>query len=193
MGKNFSCNNVDGKRRVADAYSTPYSLTRLFLDTGALDPHLHTVEPAEGEGAITKVLAEYGFSDVDGFDLETGTDFLATTGTCDQIITNPPYSIAFEFVQHAKEIATKRFAMLLPLAYLHGKKRYDEIWQDIAYPLKGVYVFTRYPHLGDTMRPDGKTTTGMMVYAWYVWEKSFCGYPEIHWLDNNAYIVKKGE
>lgn len=35
-GKNFSLNNVNGKRRKSDFYETPYSLTQLLLDTTML-------------------------------------------------------------------------------------------------------------------------------------------------------------
>lgn len=199
MGKNFSCNNVEGKRRESDFYETPYSLTRLFLDTGEFSSCESTLEPACGGGAITKVLGEYGFMDVTAFDLQTGQDFLTYGGTHEQLITNPPYSLAFEFIQHAKRITTKKIAMLLPLSYLHGKRRFDEIWQDQSFPLRRVYIFTRYPHLGGALREDGKFETGMMVYCWMVWEKNTEGWspisyrPVIHWLDNDAYVVRKGE
>jgi hypothetical protein len=193
-GKNFSCNNVGDKRREADFYSTPYSLTRLFLETGALHPECATLEPAAGDGAITKVLAEYGFCNVRATDIQTGVDFLTCHTPVQQLVTNPPYSLAYEFIQHAKEVATERFALLLPLSYLHGKARYDNIWLDKQYPLTSVYVFTRYPHLGEQMREDGKCKTGMMVYAWFVWEKgATLAAPQIYWLDNDAYIVRGKE
>lgn len=194
MGKNFSCNNVDGKRRVADSYATPYSLTRLFLDTGLLSPSAWTtLEPACGDGAIVKVLKEYGFKDVKAFDLEQGHNFLIYWDIVDQIITNPPYSLAYEFIQHAKDITKRRFAFLLPLSYLHGKQRFDNIWKDREFALRSVSVFTRYPLFGDPLREDGKTHTGMMVFAWFFWEKGYYGAPQIQWLDNNAYILKRGE
>ena len=31
-GKNFSCNNTEGKRKKSDFYETPYSITRQFLE-----------------------------------------------------------------------------------------------------------------------------------------------------------------
>lgn len=196
MGKNFSCNNVDGKRRVTDFYETPYSLTRLFLDTGILDPSKPVLEPACGDGAITKVLTEYGFKDITTFDLKDGKNFLDWDTLVAQLITNPPYSIAQDFILHAKKIVTEKFALLLPLSYLHGKRRYDEIWQDVDFPLRAVYVFTRYPHLGGAMREDGKHQTGMMVYCWMVWEKGMTkqepNAPTIYWLDNDAFVVKGG-
>jgi hypothetical protein len=193
MGKNFSANNVTGKRRVADSYETPYSLTSLFLDTGFLNPAQPVLEPACGNGAITRVLEDYGFAEVESYDLAEGTDFLNETLPVAQIITNPPYSLAYEFIQHAKKIATERFCFLLPLSYLHGKKRFDNIWKDKEYALKSVYVFTRYPMLGEPLREDGKFHTGMIVYSWMCWERAWYGKPTIDWLDNNSYILTKAD
>jgi hypothetical protein len=47
--------------------------------------------------------------------------------------------------------------------------------------------------LEDVVREDGKHKTGMMVYAWFVWEKNYYGLPTIDWLDNNDYVVRKKE
>jgi 23S rRNA A1618 N6-methylase RlmF len=93
------------------------------------------------------------------YDIET--NFLLQTETYDYVITNPPFSLAYEFVQKAKQLATKKFAFLLPLSYLHGKSRYDGIYMDKQYGLKKVYVFTRYPMLGNPLREDGKYNTGI--------------------------------
>jgi hypothetical protein len=109
----------------------------------------------------------------------------------DTIITNPPFSLAFEFIQKAKEISNY-FAFLLPLSYLHGKKRFDNIYSDEKFPLSRIYVFTRYPMLGEPLREDGKYNTGMMVYAWFVWDKFSVGRePIIRWIDNNHNVLTK--
>jgi hypothetical protein len=191
-GKNFSCNNATGKRRKSDDYQTPYSLTRLFLsEVNFPEPIL---EPASGNGAIVKVLKEYGYKKITAYDLlRDKKDFLKETKKYSTIITNPPYSKAFEFIQQAKKLSN-RFIFLLPLSYLHGKKRYDEIYKDTDYPLTKVFVFTRYPMLGDKLREDGKHRTGMMVYAFFVWEKG-AQYkrPSIYWLDNNDYVIRGKE
>ena len=52
-------------------------------------------------------------------------------------------------------------------------------------------MFTRYPMLGDELREDGKYRTGMMVYAWYVWENGYGGLPMIDWIDNNDDVLSK--
>ena len=190
MGKNFSANNTTDRRKQTDFYETPYSLTREFLDVEKFDKSLSVCEPACGKGAITKVLNEYWDKDlITSYDQEV--NFLWETGNYNSVITNPPYTTALQFIDRAKRVATEKFAFLLPLSYLHGKQRYDEIYTDREYGLKKVYVFTRYPMLGEKIREDGKYRTGMMVYAWFVWENGHSGLPMIDWLDNNEDVLSK--
>ena len=188
MGKNFSANNL-GQRKASDFYETHYSMTQQLLDTGELSPCADTLEPACGGGAVVRVLEENGFSAVTSYDREA--DFLKETRTFTQGVTNPPFSLASEFILKAKQVFGSTFALLLPLSYLHGKQRLDTIYRDKTFPLKAVYVFCRYPMLGDDLRPDGKYRTGMMVYAWFIWNRQHTGEPMIRWLDNQHFILSK--
>lgn len=190
IGKNFSTNNL-GQRKKSDFYETPYSITKQFIDLGCFDNIKSILEPACGDGAITKVLKDCNFSNITEYDIEK--NFLTEDTQFDQIITNPPFSLAAEFILHAKKIAKERIAFLLPLSYLHGKYRHDYIWSDTTFKLKSVYVFTRYPLLGDKLREDGRYKTGMMVYAWYLWEKTYEGIPQLHWLDNNMFVLNSNK
>ena len=186
-GKNFSTNNT-GKRKKSDFYETPYSMTRHLLNRESFDFNLTVCEPACGDGAIVSVLKEKWKDDkIISYDMEK--NFLNDTNQYDYIITNPPFSLAYEFILQAKRLATKQFAFLLPLSYLHGKKRYDDIYNDTSYGLKKVYVFTRYPMLGDKLRLDGKYRTGMMVYAWYIFQNGYGQSPIIDWIDNNKDVI----
>jgi hypothetical protein len=45
--------------------------------------------------------------------------------------------------------------------------------------------------LGDDLREDGRYKTGMMVYAWYIFENGHTGLPEIDWIDNNEDVIHK--
>ena len=189
-GKNFSANNVTGKRKESDFYPTPYCLTRLLLQRIRLrGPRIF--EPACGNGAITHVLDEFVYNYYYS-DLSTGIDFLKESRHFDTIITNPPYSLSDEFIAKAKELSDN-FYFLLPLSYLHGKARYDNVYCDAAYPLKTVYIFTRYPMFESELRADGKHRTGMMVFAWFHFERQPPGVavtpPTIEWLDNHPYVI----
>lgn len=72
-GKNYSCNNAEGKRKESDFYETPFSITEQLLTNESFDKSTAVLEPACGAGAIVKVLQKHGFS-VTHFDKET--DFL---------------------------------------------------------------------------------------------------------------------
>jgi len=196
-GKCFSACN-QGQRKMSDFYQTPYSMVEQLLENEKFDYNKNVLEPACGEEAIVCILDLY-FMKYTFYDIKESEnyDFLYENNKYDYIITNPPFSLAFEFIQQAKKVAKEKFAMLLPLSYLHGQKRYEsKIFTDPNYPLTKVYVFTRYPMLSDTVREDGKYTTGMQVYAWFIWENNFDGYiqwknPIIKWIDNNKYVLSK--
>lgn len=186
-----------GQRKASDLYETPYSMTRQLLDvwfpfTKTVDKQIF--EPACGNGAIVKVIKEYGY-DVISSDILWGDeyDFLKETKKFGCIITNPPYSIANEFICHAKRIAVT-VAMLLPLNYLQGVTRYRE---GLYTNLEFVYVFTRMSRLDipffTPLREDGKYETGMQAYAWYIWNYRFEGSPSIHWINNNEYVLRKSD
>lgn len=186
MSKNFSCNNT-GKRRKADFYETPYSITQQLLDVESFRGG-SILEPACGDGAIVKVLERNGYK-ATAYDAET--DFLKETRKFDYVITNPPYSLAYDFILRCSEVVKQKCALLLPLSYLHGKQRHDEIYKgSLPLKLRNVYVFTRYPMLGEPLREDGKYPTGMMVYAWYIFENGYSGNPYIDWLDNNQFVAR---
>lgn len=192
-GKNFSCNNM-GQRKKSDFYETPYSLTWQLLENENFIDCRTFLEPACGNKAIVQVLLDrYSDINLNCYDITNGNDFFQEKDKYDCIITNPPFSKAQEFILHAKEICQVKFAMLLPLSYLHGESRYKEIYQDKNFPLSHIYVFTRYPMLGDVLRKDGKYRTGMMVYAWFIWQKNYQGNPEIRWISNQKYILNKGD
>jgi hypothetical protein len=187
-GKNFSCNNI-GQRKEKDFYPTPFSITQQILERETLPGTI--LEPSCGDGAIVGVLKKNGYTNIIAKDLQLGNDFLKEIEQYDTIITNPPFSLAQDFILKAKQIAKQKIVLLLPLSYLHGVKRYEEIYQDKEFPLRCIYVFTRYPMLGDPLREDGCYKTGMIVYAWFCWEKEYHGEPCIRWINNQKYIIKE--
>lgn len=196
-GKCYSKVNM-GQRKKGDFYQTPYSMTTQICLHLVNRYNIYSIlEPAAGEGSIIKVLKEFfPESKIYASDLYrkiNKKDFLSEKDyplnkTYSWIITNPPYSLANEFIQKAKQIAPN-VLMLLPLNYLQGEKRFkDNIFKE----LKDVFIFTRMPMLSDRVREDGKYQTGMQAYAWYHWQKDYSFAPEIHWISNQEYVLKKG-
>lgn len=194
MGKNYSRNNATGNRKVSDFYETPYCLTKEFIeaDKDNWDFSESFLDGSCGNGALEKVLYNY-FSNIVAYDIQDGLNFLEEDKKFTYSIQNPPYGISLPFIQKAKEIITKRFAFLLPLTYLQGKERLETVWKDREYPLTSVYVFNRYPMLGEALRDDWKIHTGMQTYCWMVWDKSYRGEPIIRWLDIDKYVIRGKE
>lgn len=187
-GNNFSKNNSKGQRNENDFYQTPWSATEQLLEIENFDFNKTVLEPAKGNGAISNYIAK-SFKNVLSYDLSEGKDFLEETNPVDYIITNPPFCLSVEFILKAKEIAKEKFAMLLPLVYLHGNERYyKDVFKGI-FPLKKVCVFIRYIMLTNDIREDGKYNTGMQVYAWFIWDKNHKGKPHIEWIDNNKWVL----
>lgn len=144
------------------------------------------LEPACGQGHIAKTLEAHGYK-VLACDLvdrgygTTGIDFL----TLDKqnvnvdVITNPPYKLAQEFVEKAMSVVASghKVAMFLKLTFLETAKR-RELFK--KYPPKTVYVASQRI----ACWPNGKPTTQSMVcYAWFVWEKGFSGDTILKWFN----------
>jgi hypothetical protein len=47
--------------------------------------------------------------------------------------------------------------------------------------------------LGEKLREDGKYNTGMMVYAWFIFEKDYTGPSVVDWIDNNSDVLSKND
>lgn len=111
---------VDGTaRRELDDYETPEQATE------ALCRHVrvsNVLEPACGSGRMVRVLRRR--TRVRGTDIKGGHDFLKRARTWPgDIVTNPPYGLADEFLNKALEIADGRVCMLMQSGFLWGSGR----------------------------------------------------------------------
>jgi hypothetical protein len=154
-----------------DYYPTPQHATEALLEREGFPESL--LEPACGDGAIVRVLKQYGYK-VEATDFLDGQDFFHRTAKVASIVTNPPYVCMLRFVCHAKEIATVKVAMLLPVEFPYGTTRY-ELFQDRRFPLKAVYVFSSRLSFGC----GSHATVG---HAWYVWDRRHKGEPSLGWI-----------
>ncbi len=110
---------------------------------------------------------------------EGGVDFLKQTEIFDgDIVTNPPYRYAQEFIEHALTLLPEgnKLCMFLKIQFLEGKARrklYDTT------PPKVIYVSSSRIQCGR----NGVFKGSMVAYAWYVWVKGFKGHPIIKWIN----------
>lgn len=184
-------NHVDSDRAENDFYATdPIAIDKLLK---VEQPSHYIWECACGDGHLAKRLKEYGFevlsSDIveRNYKIDFIEDFLKTNDSCDfkwDILTNPPYKYAKEFVLQAlkKVCDGSKVYMFLKLTFLESKSRFVELFN--KYPPKKIYVFSERvlcAKNGDfeTMKQAGGSA---VAYAWFVWEKGFSGKPEIEWI-----------
>jgi hypothetical protein len=97
------------------------------------------------------------------------------------IITNPPYKYALEFVERGLEIVAKGYkvAMFLKITFLEGQKRrkfFDK------FPPKYVLVFSKRIQVARNGEKEMFDKSSAACYAWFVWEKGYSGDPIIKWI-----------
>jgi len=144
-------------RKDKDFYPTP---EHAFLPLIPNLPHACQIwEPACGDRRLIGWMNHYGCR-ADGLDLlGNDYDFLADPTYRACIVTNPPFSLAFEFCQHALRVS-ERVYFLLPLNFLGSDTR--KAWFKEHEP-SALFILSKRP----SFTPDGKTDS--CVYAWFYW------------------------
>jgi len=189
MGKREHLTSTGHSKRIKyDAYPTPEIAIVELLKRETFEGK--GWEPASGTGNIAKYFKNIMASDIRDVPRiygEHNIDFLKTTRYVDFIITNPPFSLALEFLEHSLECSSK-VALFLRLAFLEGKKRYYFFKKN---PPIRIYIFSNRLTCHDE---EGKWLGTMLCFAWFIWEKGFKGKPTIEWIlaeDPNAKSFNK--
>ncbi len=170
-------------RRESDFYKTPEWVIESFLREvqkdvpGFLDGH-NICDPCAGGDDTSRmpypaVLALYGHEHIMTIDIREDSgagfkgDFLEQSAKMardyDLVISNPPYSLAVEFVKKALEIAAPGgyVAFLLRINFLGAQCRHD-FWQETMPSY--IYVHSKRPSFTN----GGNDST---EYAHFVWVK----------------------
>ena len=141
-------------------------------------------ECACGKGDISDTLIEEGYNVIStdlidyGYGMG-GVDFLKVNKLlAPNIVTNPPFKLATEFVYHALEdLKAEKLCLLCKLSFLESverKKMFEK------FPSTWVYVFSK--RLTMTRNGEPSRNGGMIAFAWFVWEKGYKNYPRIDWI-----------
>jgi hypothetical protein len=163
-----------------DFYPTPPEATMRLMEVEDFTGFVW--EPACGDGSMSRVLKDFiGVVSTDLIDRgygSCGIDFLAETRLRAQnIVTNPPYRLAQKFAEHGLELGVRKMALLLKLNFLEGQSRSKFL---ALSPLKHVWVFRK--RLTMTRNGERVRNSGMIAYAWFVWENGYDESPKIGWL-----------
>ena len=177
-------------RQIDDYYATESrAIDKLFYALGS-DLSASVWECACGEGHLSQrmndLLPHLSIRNSDlinrGFECEI-IDFLKydnPNSFSGEIITNPPYKYAQEFVEKAIETITTGHlvCMFLKLTFLEGQKR-KKMFE--KYPPKIVYVSSE--RLKCALNGDfANTGSSAAAYAWFVWEKGYAGETIVKWI-----------
>ena len=192
----FSChgssNHSDTERQTEDYYATPDIATEELCKLEQFSKEI--LEPACGQGAISKVLEKHGYV-VESRDLidrgygQVSMDFLQYNEPIDKdIVTNVPYSIGAEFVEHAMDLLTDghKAAFFLKLTFLEGEKR-RRLFE--KYPPERIYVSVSRIDCAKNgefkldKNGNQKHSGGAVCYCWMVFRKGFVGKPTVDWFN----------
>lgn len=181
-------NHSDGERENNDFYATDPKALELLLDVQEFDPYVW--ECACGKGHLSEVLKKRGYI-VKSTDLIDrgygvgGVDFLQSKEQFNgDVITNPPYKYAQQFVEHALELVPigRRVAMFLKLTFLEGKAR-KEMFEH--YPPEYIYVSSSRLQcaLGGDFENLKSGGGSAVAYGWFIWRKGYKSDPRVRWFN----------
>lgn len=190
----------DGKeRKVNDNYPTPIQNIEDFMVYADKDPLLNNLptvflEPACGKGNMMKVLEseKYRYSgigiDIENCGQERVGDFLKDPYYSDKestfvtsfkgwIITNPPFSLATDFIETCKRYKkVNTIVFLLKQGALSGVDRYERIWKDKEFPLYKVLIIKK------RLKFEGYKFVSPLEHCWFIWNRFYKGEPIIDWI-----------
>ncbi len=178
-------NHTDNERQREDYYATEPAATEWLCKLEQFSGPI--LEPSCGEGHISEVLKAQGY-DVTSRDLVNRgygdeADFLSIDNTewMGDIVTNPPYKFAREFVEKALQIvpAGNKVAMFLKLTFLEGKAR-----RNLFRTAPPIRVWVSSSRLKCAMNGEFDAMGGSATaYAWFVWQKGYKGVTIIKWFN----------
>lgn len=162
------------ERKERDLYETPEWVTM------ALYPHLPELgviwEPAAASGKMVRMLRHCA-KNIIATDIDKGNDFLRSVSAdeIDAIITNPPYELATEFIDHAIRLMMDTrglVAMLLRTDFDHASTR--------SWLFAGCPSFAKKIVLTKRIRwfEDSKGSPSFN-HAWFIWDWKHRGAPTL--------------
>lgn len=183
--KTLGATNHSAKEREKhDYYATNPKALELLLKVENFNSNIW--ECACGEGHLSKVLLSNGYN-VKSSDLidrnfgEHSIDFLSIENQFydGDIITNPPYKYAQEFVEKSLQIIPEgnKIAMFLKVQFLEGKAR-----KELFKYNPPLIVYISSSRLECALNGEFKNESAV-AYAWFIWQKGFKGQTILKWFN----------
>jgi hypothetical protein len=183
--------------RGLEFYRTPIEATRALIAIEGSRLPSDIWEPACGDGAIADPLRAAGHyvyaTDIAARGYGSKHDFLLTgcDPTIGAVVTNPPFSLAQEFVNKAFSFPSVHYcALLLRLSFLESQKRKG--WFQ-ANPPARIHVSSRRLPMMHRDGWDGPKSTSTLAHAWFVWLRGYDGPPQLRWFDWADYSIPESD
>jgi hypothetical protein len=180
--------HAEEEREKHDYYATEPIALELLLKLEKFDNNVW--ECACGGGHLSEVLHKHGFNvrSTDLIDRNYAAeliDFISIDNVQEwngDIITNPPYKYAQEFIEKSLSLIPKgnKVAMFMGIQFVEGKKRREFLR---TFPIKTIWVSSSRLNCaknGDFVKYNNSSAR---CYAWFIWEKGFNGTTEIKWFN----------
>jgi len=173
-------------RDVRDFYSEPaWCSERLFaveLFNGLI------WDPACGLGTIPRSACAAGLSsfasDIADHGYGERRDFLAASAptTIFNVVTNPPFRSAREFVERALTVGASKTAIIFPTARLNAAH-----WLETL-PLARIWLLTPRPSMppGEVILRGEKPGGGKTDFCWLIFDRTHEGPPSLTWLHRDG-------
>ena len=185
----LATNPIKENRQAEDFYATHPKALEIFLTKlehygDFLNKNIW--ECAAGMGHLSTLLESKGFNVVKSDIVDRGCNahvknFLECNKKYDgDILTNPPFAFAEQFIEKAFELLNEgnRLYLFLKVQFLESGKR-KKLFE--KYPPKYVYINSERQRVAKDGDFD-KYTTNVMCFCWFVWEKGFIGETIVRWI-----------
>lgn len=153
-----------GKVETNEYYPTPSAVVDKLLSVVSFRDSDRFLEPCAGEGAIFNAVplpdSQKSFAE-----LSLGIDYLETRfDKQDVIITNPPFSLAEEFIRKSmSELADDGTMIYLQRVNFLGSLTRVNFWHEVGFPNKTPVIVPRPRFI------NGKSDS--CEYCWFIWDR----------------------
>jgi len=180
-------NHADEERQEDDFYATEPKAVKLLLELEEFDDDIW--ECAAGKGHISEILEDAGYNVVSSDLVDRGVDWIHTPIDflkCNKnwrgdIITNPPYKHAQEFIEKALELINdgNKVAMFLKIQFLESQTR-KQLFE--KYPPKRVWISSSRLFCAKNGEFHKYKATAL-CYCWYIWIKGDNSVTQLKWFN----------
>jgi len=180
----------DNDRANKDYYATDLNAFKYLIDEGEVELSPVVLEPCAGGGHLSEQIKSYGYEVVSkdiierDYPLDGTWDFLEQNEKWEgDIVLNPPYNKAKEFIEKSLEIIRDgdKVYGFLKLTFLESKARrplFD------TKQLKTVFVSSsRLGCVKNGNFDDKEFKSSAVCYCWYEFVKGYNGDPIIKWIN----------